>query len=114
MANFSEVHVIAQDDIVYQITGLGDQMGIDIIIKAPDTKKIVVSAGATVQLNWTDTIGAQTLAKALVAGEINDSTGLTLGTYYPDGQVFTNQGEVDAFMGVVAAKIYKATIADEV
>lgn len=112
MANFTKSYDVQSADVVTQITGLGSQMGIDIIIKAKAGEAITVTTGSTIQLNWTDGNGAQTLAKVLIAGVINDTTGLTLGTYYPDGQVFADQTAVNNFFtGAITAKIYKATVA---
>ncbi|MGL4847330.1 MAG: hypothetical protein ACRC28_00105 [Clostridium sp.] len=112
MANLNQEYSIQNADVVTQLTGLGSQMGVDIIIKAPAGKTITVETGSTIQLDWVDTTGAKKFAKVLTAGTINDSTGITFGPYYPDGVVFEDQAAVDAFFTTdVTAKIYKATIA---
>ncbi|WP_297637962.1 hypothetical protein [uncultured Clostridium sp.] len=113
MANLNQNYSVLDADVVTQLSGLGDNMGIDIAIAAPNGKAITVVNGATIELSWVDGNGAQTLAQVLVAGTIDGTSGpLLLGTYYPDGHVFADQAAVNAFFTTpISAKIYKATIA---
>ncbi|MGL4873993.1 MAG: hypothetical protein ACRC30_05010 [Clostridium sp.] len=111
MANFNQIETVQSAEVVTQINGLGSQMGVDLIVKAPSGKTITVNAGATIELEWTDTTGTKKLAQTLTSGSIDDTIGKNLGTYYPEGVVFENQAAVDSFFtGKITTKIFNATI----